>query len=67
MAHHVKVQPLRMRQHDPAIGCDRLRGLGYWAVCSCGWKSKVVPSVHDARGWGLVHVSETLPGKAASR
>ena len=58
--HRVTIQPLRVLTWDPELRCERLRGLGYRAVCTCGAKSRVVASHAAARALagGLVHVGE---------
>lgn len=54
---HVKVLPVRLREHDPVIGCDRLRGIGYRAVCSCGERGPARETVRQAREWTAAHLS----------
>jgi hypothetical protein len=49
MPHHVKIVPVRLRSHDPGLGCDRLRVIGYRAVCECGERTAVAESVAAAR------------------
>lgn len=59
--HHVTVRSFRVRDHPPELECDRLRGVGYRAVCSCGWKGSVLAEHRAARAEGRTH-SAPLPG-----
>lgn len=55
MQHAVNVRPVRIRQDAPELGCDRLRGVGYRPVCSCGWRGSVTSTHRQARAEGKWH------------
>jgi hypothetical protein len=47
--HHARIVPVRVREHDAALGVDVSRIVGYRAKCSCGWRSKLRRNVREAR------------------
>jgi hypothetical protein len=51
MAHRVKLVPVRLREHDAELGCDRVRVVGYRLKCSCGMQSGVKTRVAELREW----------------
>jgi hypothetical protein len=58
VAHRVKIVPVRLRDHPPGLGCDRLHVIGYRAVCSCGERGPVAARVSGAREWQATHTAE---------
>lgn len=59
-AHHVTVRPFRLREHDDLLAVDKLRGVGYRAQCSCGWRSQVTGEHREARALGREHTTGGL-------
>lgn len=59
--HAITIRPVRLRDRPTELGCDRLRGVGYRAVCSCGYRSSTKGEHHLARAEGRGH----LDGHAA--
>jgi len=57
VAHHVKVVPVRLRERDAGLACDRLRGIGFRCVCECGERSPVRDTVKAARAWKAEHAA----------
>jgi len=49
VAHHVKVVSVKLRDRPAGLGCDRLRGIGFRAVCDCGEQSRIVATHRAAR------------------
>jgi hypothetical protein len=66
VAHHVKVLPVRLRERDAGLGCDRLRGIGFRAVCECGERGSVVGSVSHARAWSVEHRDSVERGSSSA-
>jgi hypothetical protein len=51
MAHRVKLVRARVKNHDADLGCDRVRGVGWRLVCSCGQRSPVRARIAELREW----------------
>lgn len=60
MAHHVKLAPVRRREHDAGLGCDVTKIVGYRLVCSCGMRSGVKTRVVELREWEHVRHRQRL-------
>jgi uncharacterized protein YcbK (DUF882 family) len=57
VAHNVKVWPVRIREVDDLLAVEKVRGVAYRAVCSCGWRSPSRAKHREARALGLAHSS----------
>lgn len=55
--YHFTVQPIRVRDFAPHLGCDVARTVAYRARCTCGWDSVSCPTFADARTEGRVHAA----------
>jgi len=66
VAHRVKIVPVRLRDHPPGLGCDRLHVIGYRSVCSCGERGPVAARVSTAREWQADHARAESPSPSHS-
>lgn len=53
--HHVRVDPVRVRQYDAQLGVDVSRIVGYRARCGCGWRGPKRDDVRATRDDGKAH------------
>jgi len=58
--HVVKLGPVRLRNHDDALGCDRVKVIGYRVVCSCGQRSKVTRNPKLLAVWRDQHLRRAV-------
>jgi hypothetical protein len=63
-AHHLTVQPVRIREPHPLLGVDASRVVAYRARCSCGWRGPRRDTVREARPDAYDHARAE---RAASR
>lgn len=61
MLHAISVRAVRLRDRPLELGCDRLRGVGYQAVCSCGYRSPTKGEHRLARAEGRLHLEGNPP------
>lgn len=59
--HGVTVIPITIGFRDERLHVDARKTVGFRAVCSCGYSSRGVRSVAEARQVGAVHVAEHQP------
>lgn len=57
VSHHVKVCPVRLREHSERLGVDVVRIVGYRCECSCGERGPARPTVTVARLWTFDHLA----------
>ena len=62
MRHRMSIRPVRLRERSHVLGCDLLRGVGFRAECSCGWRGHVLDSIAKARWERNDHVAELMDG-----
>jgi hypothetical protein len=56
------VEPVRVKQHDPELGCDRLRIVGYRGQCFGHWTGAQRDTFAEALAEAIAHnVSEHAP------
>jgi hypothetical protein len=61
VAHRVKLTPVRVREHDAGLGCDRLHLIGFRLECSCGQRSKIRRNVKTLARWRDQHLRQPQP------
>lgn len=64
MLHAVTIRPVRLSRHDSSLAVTVVYGVGYRAVCSCGWRSPTRSTFRAARLEGFTHRRE---GDAAGK
>ena len=62
--HKIDVRTVRLIQHDGELRVDVLRGVGYRADCSCGWRSSRRDTFGKAREDGRQHRVDACVGEA---
>ena len=49
------VEPVRIKQHDPELGCDRLRLVGFRGRCGEHWKGERRDTLREAYDDAIEH------------
>ena len=52
------VQPTRIRFHSTDLACDIRRGVGFRAVCACGYRGSLKDNHAAARADARAHLCE---------
>jgi hypothetical protein len=59
--HHPTVRPIRIRGFDPSMRCDTRKVVAYRVECPCGYRSRSVGTVGEARVFATAHRKDPAP------